>query len=205
MLVSAEWPGALQAALEDAFPGAIALFCNGAEGDQSPDGVQGTNEFERVKYFGTRLAREAQKLAAQIKTEAGVPIGIIRITPELPPIGFSPGAQKGPYKSFEPLAKQALPKNAEIQVLRIGDTAFVGLPGEPICEVGLETQKRVAAAGFKTVLTVGLANDYLGYIVNEKEYPHGGYEVDSRSYYGPGLGDFLASQAEEAAKRLLSR
>ena len=86
--------------------------------------------------------------------------------------------------------------------LQIGDTALAGLPGEPICEVGLETQKKVAAAGFKNVLTIGLANDYLGYIVNEKEYPHAGYEVDSRSYYGPGLGSFLASKAGEAARKL---
>ena len=87
-------------------------------------------------------------------------------------------------------------------MLRIGETAFAGLPGEPICEVGLETQKQVAAAGFKNVLVIGLANDYLGYIVNEKEYPHGGYEVDERSYYGPGLGALLATQAGKAAKKL---
>ena len=66
----------------------------------------------------------------------------------------------------------------------------------------MATQKQVAAAGFKNALTIGLANDYLGYIVNEKEYPHGGYEVDERSYYGPGLGSFLANQAGEAARRL---
>ena len=51
-------------------------------------------------------------------------------------------------------------------------------------------------------LTIGLANDYLGYIVNEKEYPHGGYEVDERSYYGPGLGSLLAAKAGEAARKL---
>ena len=87
-------------------------------------------------------------------------------------------------------------------MLRIGDTALAGLPGEPICEVGLDLQRQVTAAGFKNVLTIGLANDYLGYIVNEKEYPHGGYEVDERSYYGPGLGSLLASKAGEAARKL---
>jgi len=126
----------------------------------------------------------------------------VRITPDLPPIGFSPGAAKGPYKSYEPAAKEALPKRAEIQVLRIGDTALAGLPGEPICDVGVETQKEVAAAGFKNVLTIGLANDYLGYIVNEKEYPHGGYEVGQRQYYCPELGTFLAKHAGKAARKL---
>ena len=202
MLISAEWPGALQQALEAAFPGAVALYCNGAEGDQSPDGAKGADEFERVKDYGTRLAQPAQSVAQRIVTKPNQPIGIVRLTPDLPPIVFSPGAQNGPYKSYEPLARAALPKRAEIQVLRIGDTALAGLPGEPICEVGVDTQKQVAAAGFKSVLTIGLANDYLGYIVNEKEYPHGGYEVDERSYYGPGLGSLLAAKAGEAARKL---
>ena len=35
------------------------------------------------------------------------------------------------------------------------DLARYGLPGEPICEVGLATQKQVAAAGFKHVLRLG--------------------------------------------------
>jgi hypothetical protein len=202
MLISAEWPGVLQQTLEKAFPGAVALYCNGAEGDQSPAGVQGADEFARVKNFGTRLAHRTQTVAQGIETKPNQPIGIVRITPDLPPIEFSPGARKGPYKSYEPLAHEALPKQAEIQVLRIGDTALAGLPGEPICEVGMATQNQVAAAGFKNVLTIGLANDYLGYIVNEKEYPHAGYEVDTRSYYGPGLGSLLASKAGEAAAKL---
>ena len=202
MLVSAEWPGVLQQTLEAAFPGVVVLYCNGAEGDQSPEGTRGTDVFERVKAYGTLLAERAQAVAQGINTKPDQPIGIVRITPDLPPIQFSPGAAKGPYKAYEPAAKEALPKRAEIQVFRVGDTALVGLPGEPICEVGLETQKQVASAGLKNVLTIGLANDYLGYIVNEKEYPHGGYEVDERSYYGPGLGNFLATQAGEAARRL---
>jgi hypothetical protein len=202
MLISAEWPGALQQTLEAAFPGAVALYCNGAEGDQSPDGAQGADEFERVKDFGTRLARRVQVVAQKIETKPDQRIGIVRITPALPPIEFSSGARNGPYRSYEPLARTALPRQAEIQVLRIGDTALAGLPGEPICKVGIDTQKEVATAGFKNVLTIGLANDYLGYIVNEKEYSHGGYEVDERSYYGPGLGRLLVSKAGEAARKL---
>ena len=74
--------------------------------------------------------------------------------------------------------------------------------GEPIREVGRDTQKQAAAVGLKNVLTTGLANDYLGYKVNEKDYRHGGNEVDERSYFGPGLSSMPASKAGEAAKRL---
>jgi hypothetical protein len=181
---------------------AVAMFCNGAEGDQSPDGAKGADAFQRVNDFGTRLAEQARTLAKTIQTRPNETIGIVRITPDLPAIVFSPGAANGPYRALESAAREALPKKAEIQVLHIGNTALVGLPGEPICAVGLETEKQVGAAGFEHVLTIGLANDYLGYIVNEKEYSYAGYEVDERSYYGPGLGSFIASNAAIAARQL---
>jgi len=82
MLVSAEWPGALQRALEAAFPGAVALYSNGAEGDQSPDGAKGAGEFERVNDFGTRLAQHAQTVAQRIETKPDQLIGIVRLTPD---------------------------------------------------------------------------------------------------------------------------
>ena len=53
-----------------------------------------------------------------------------------------------------------------------------------------------------TGVVIGLANDYIGYIVNEKEFAHGGYEVESRSYYGHGLGTFVAQRAGDIARSL---
>src|SRR5207244_2570089 len=52
------------------------------------------------------------------------------------------------------------PITAEIQALRLGDTAWVAIPGEPFCEMGL------AMKGWDTglrSLCVGYANDALGY------------------------------------------
>src|SRR6267142_3095148 len=74
MLISAEWPGVLQQELEAAFPGAVALYCNGAEGDQSPDGAKGTDEFSRVQDFGSRLAEKAEALARKVETRPGLKI-----------------------------------------------------------------------------------------------------------------------------------
>jgi len=61
---------------------------------------------------------------------------------------------------------------------------------------------RVLEQSFEGAVVIGLANDYIGYLVNEPEYAHGGYEVESRSYYGPGLGAFLAEQAGKIAGEL---
>jgi hypothetical protein len=99
---------------------------------------------------------------------------------------------------MEPMALEALPRRAEVQVLQIGDAALAGLPGEPICEVGLATESALRDAGIAEPITIGLANDYVGYILNAKEYGHGGYEVDQRSFYGPTLGERIAEFAAEA-------
>lgn len=202
MEISAEWPGVLQRRLEEAFPGATALFTNGAEGDQSPGGAKGADDFEKVTDFGTRLAAIAEGVARNIETVPDVPIGYSRTMPELPALTFTEGA-KARYGEYLALANDALPRHAEIQVFRIGSIALAGLPGEPILEVGRAAQQAVKAHGFEHALVLGLSNDYIGYIVNEKEYAHGGYEVDSRSYYGPGLGTFIVEHTERAAVHLL--
>jgi hypothetical protein len=202
MLLTAEWPGVLQRKLEEALPGTVALFCNGAEGDQSPEGVEGEDGFARIESFGGRLAEQAAALAKGIETKPDLSIGYVRVTPDLPEMVFSEGAKKGPFAGLAESAREALPRQAELQLFRIGDTALAGLPGEPLCEVGRAVESSVRAAGLDNVITVGLANDYIGYLVNEKEYAHGGYEVDQRSYYGPGLGAFLAEESENAARQL---
>ncbi|MBI3736504.1 neutral/alkaline non-lysosomal ceramidase N-terminal domain-containing protein, partial [Candidatus Sumerlaeota bacterium] len=181
MLISAEWPGVLQRELENSFPGAVALYTNGAEGDQSPAGAKGSDGFERITDFGTRLAREAEGIARGIKPAPGATLAFTRI--------------------MSSAALEALPRKMEMQIFRIGGAVFVSVPGEPICEVGQAIRAGIASGGGRC-LVVSLANDYIGYIVNEKEYAHAGYEVDSRSYYGPGLGDFVAQHATAAAKKL---
>ena len=195
MLLSAEWPGVLQRELERAFPGSKAFYLNGAEGDQSPVADLGADDFERIENYGKKLAALAAELAATVETKPDMPIGFAYGTPELPPLAFPEGAERK-YQAYAKAAQEALPKQAPLQVLRIGPIALAGLPGEPIMEVGQSVENKLKEMGAEHPLTVGLANDYIGYIVNEKEYAHGGYEVESRSYYGPGLGRFVVEQME---------
>jgi len=204
MQLSGEWPGVLQRSLEDAYPGAAVLYANGAEGDQSPSGAKGEDEFAKVVDYGTRLAAKAQAVVDTIETEGGADVGYAHNRPELPELRFSPGAKSGPYAYMEPMARKALPNAADMQALRLGAIGLVSVPGEPICEVGNVAEDAIREAGYEHALIISLANDYIGYVVNEKEYAHGGYEVDARSYYGPGLGDWVAEHAGKVAKEALT-
>ena len=144
----------------------------------------------------------ALSVVREVRTEASPSVAFARTTPELPEFVFTQNAQDR-YGDFLQAALEALPRRAEIQVFRIGDTALVGLPGEPLVEVGRAVAGAMAKQGLERTMVLGLANDYIGYLVNEKEYAHGGYEVDSRSYYGPELGAFMAEQSGRTAASLM--
>lgn len=200
--VSAEWPGVLQRELEKLYPGIVALYTNGAEGDQAPAGATGEDDFARIQDFGSRLAERVHTLANQIFTGPDLAVSALEIRPRLPDIMFSESVQAGEYAHLLDSALDALPRTADLRMLRIGGTVLVGLPGEPLGPVGLAVESAVLEEGFEDAIVIGLASDYVGYIVNEAEYARGGYEVDLRSYYGPGLGDFFVKEVRSAVEGL---
>lgn len=59
----------------------------------------------------------------------------------------------------------------EIQVFRIGDTAFVSLPGEPF----VEGQTRIKLASpARSTYVVHCTTQYVAYIPTAEAYPRGG-------------------------------
>jgi hypothetical protein len=77
----------------------------------------------------------------------------------------------------------------------LGDALFMGVPGEPCCQIGLDLKKAAKARGFAHAFVVGLAQDHLGYFVHADDYGPGlegshGYEK-GLNFYGPGIGAFL--------------
>lgn len=199
MLISADWPGAFQREMEAQLPGAVALYMNGAEGDQAPKGAQGDDPFGRVEDFGRRLAQIAATAAKNLTPQNELVFSCARKMVPLPEFNF-PQEAKEKYAKYLDAAVEALPREVELQEVLLGDTLLVGLPGEPLLVCANEVRGKVK--GFPRVLTVGLAGDYIGYIVTPAEWAHGGYEVESRSYYGPDLAGHLASQAAELAPLL---
>jgi neutral ceramidase len=91
---------------------------------------------------------------------------------------------------------------AEVQVIGIGDTRIVGLPGELFVEFGLTIQYRAA---FDACFVVELANGCLpGYACTTRAFSEGGYETGTSLLTGRS-GEQLVDEAvrllNEAAKR----
>lgn len=63
---------------------------------------------------------------------------------------------------------------AELQVLRVGDLALVGIPGELFVELGLAVKAR---SPFPRTLVLGLANGSVGYLPTREACESGGYEA----------------------------
>jgi len=69
----------------------------------------------------------------------------------------------------------------ELQVIRVGDLAFISAPGELFVELGLAIKQGVDGAH---LFVCGFGNDNIGYIPARRAYPHGGYEIeDAYKYY----------------------
>jgi hypothetical protein len=80
---------------------------------------------------------------------------------------------------------------AEIQIIRLGGTCVIGMPGEAFVEYGLYLK---AAAGFGMVVVNELTNGVLpGYLYTPESLVTGGYETDT-SMLGEGFGRKLINK-----------
>ena len=99
--------------------------------------------------------------------------------------------------------------SAEVMVIKIGDLAFVGLPGEVFAEFGLDIKSKSPC---KNTFVMGLTNDEIGYFptaVSFTEGPKGftpmihGYEpTPGSTLYDAGAGEKLAESAVNQLKKL---
>jgi hypothetical protein len=70
-------------------------------------------------------------------------------------------------------------KAIEVQALRIGPVALVGVPLEPFAEIGVAVKQ---ASPFTVTHVSGYTNGWLGYLPTAASYPEGGYEVDTTPF-----------------------
>ncbi|HEX9711872.1 MAG TPA: neutral/alkaline non-lysosomal ceramidase N-terminal domain-containing protein [Actinomycetota bacterium] len=107
------------------------------------------------------------------------------------PVTLSPGHHRRTPTLLGPPGVS--PKNVRIQVLRVGDTAFATIPGEPTITTGrrIERSVKAAFAGMvERVWATGLANDHNAYYATIQEYEAYQYE-GGWSFYGQQSGNLI--------------
>jgi hypothetical protein len=212
MHFSGDWPGHLQRTLESLVgEGVTAMYYNGAEGDQAPQGRPdaGDSRWERAERYGRDIGIQAWKQWQKTQTQANSALAYHGQTVKLPERSWHPDFTKTGGEEYglnETLLKEMLPRmfptETDLIALRLGDLLIVGIPGEMSASLGLEIKadaKRISGATHPVI--GGLADAWLSYILPASEYRKGGYET-SVSFYGETLGDTIVAGATEGVKEL---
>ena len=179
--ISADWPGAAANAIAEAL-GGESLFLQGCSGDINP-----------WRRGEPAVAEMANGLAQKVRT-------ITRTSVRLSP-GPLQVARTNVTLPLTPAAKVRTGQDAvvaEIQAIICGPLAIVGLPGEPMTELG---QAIRAASPFPQTIVLGYSNgNGAHYVGMPGEKARGGYEAGDA---GAGT-DECGSLLVEAAGRLLN-
>jgi hypothetical protein len=102
-------------------------------------------------------------------------------------------------ETFRTMRRQVAPRQGQerktwVQAVVIGDVAIVGVPGEFFTVLGQEIKRR---SPFRDTSVFELANDYIGYIPDQRGFDRGGYQVWTglHSFLERGTGELIVSEA----------
>ena len=176
MLISADWPGALQRELEAAFPGTVVLYMNGAQGDQAPAMPDNPDDFACVDMIGKNVAQAALPLAQNALPINAEPISSVLVRREIdvPVRVFGFRIPKPLFHHWYP----AMP----LAAVRVGDVIFLAVPLEMIADIGLTMKQTARGLGYSVPIIAGLANGLFLYLTTPEVYDQGGYEADNTVY-----------------------
>ncbi len=175
MRISADWPGVARREIEKAVPGAVALFVNGAIGDQAPamDKKSPRKDEEYLSYIGNKVAHGVIDALDKAVPVSAVPVVSRIVYREVPPGNTIMG-----YPAPKSLINYYFPE-MPLQVVRVGDAVLMGAPVEMESEMGLVMKESARGQGVRYPVVAGLANDTMLYCMTPDEFAQGGYEVSN--------------------------
>ncbi len=244
LLISSEHPGMACEFIERAYNGAtMALYLQGCTGDVRPNITNEDGRFrggtpEEVRRLGRRLGAEAirvcETLAGGDRPAAYSESCVLRVASRRVRLPFAklPTAaslrrllreSKTAYERgwaqhvLNQLNNGKLPTHepAEVQILRVGDHVFIGLPGEPMTELGWRIETPLSHSvgeeqRGRAIFVLGFANANVGYLCTAASYSEGGYEPTTsyRAYarpapFTPGVERLLVNAAVSAAQKII--
>lgn len=185
--INADWPGPASAALSQALGGGESLFLQGCAGEITP-GYRGAKAVADMAAVVASKSQIALKFAVKLKAE---PIRVARAYVELP---LTPAARQ---RTGTETVK------AEVQAIVCGPLAIVGLPGEPLTELGLAIRE---ASPFPQTLVLGYSNgNGVHYVGMPHEKARGGYESGVAGAGTAECGPMLVDTASKVLAELFAQ
>ncbi|MEN6335637.1 MAG: neutral/alkaline non-lysosomal ceramidase N-terminal domain-containing protein [Phycisphaerales bacterium] len=178
--ISADYPAVATRVVEQE-EGGTSLFVLGLAGNAVPL----RRDLGPCERMGKALGGEALKTIQMVAPSVNATLKTATKTISLPRKPAAPSEKPDPNTSADSIT-------TEIQVVRLGDTYLLGLPGEILVEVGLAIKDK---APMRNLFIVTLANDVVGYVSLREAYKEGGYEPTSATHLAEGAGEILVEQA----------
>jgi len=227
---SADFPGVAMERVERVVSAAatggsasfVSLYLNGAAGDVNPPEVR--RSLQDTEHVGRRVGDAVLEVIHSIRARTGqsepageavvasastllhpafretVPLEDARAAWEC---ARGTRAARDALRQYQLSAVAAEDDPLEIQVVRLGDLALVGVPGELFVEIGLAIK---AASPAPVTAIAGYANDWQGYFPTPNAYDEGAYEVEpsASSRYTAEAGRQIAAAAGALLGRLFT-
>lgn len=228
-LISPDYPGYYQQAIEAVYPGVTPMFLQGAAGDVSTRHTRRGSTFQEADRMGKMLAGEVQRLLETAVTSEDTTLGSVLESVTLPHREFPDDATceailAAAQENLRRLRESGAPVNvvrtAEVTLQGanrtislkkiLGDkdivTEMQGLRIGPLVIIGVPAElfnsigKEIKDSTSKaTVVLGGYCNDSVGYIVTPDVHGEQGYEAGT-TLTGPGAAAVVA----ETGKRLVA-
>jgi hypothetical protein len=211
---SADYPAAMNRTVEQAMPGAMSFFLQGAPGDINPYFTQqplNQDALKMLSWTGEHLGTEAARVAKEIHTEGGD--SSIQSSEETMkfPLRWNPEQFHAALLKF--LGPEAVdgymdPKAREFSVpvatvLINKQIAIATFPGEPFVEFQMNWRDRCPVG---TSLLAGYTNGYYGYFPTIAAAARGGYGAASAAtWVEPGAGERIVDRAVVNTLKMLGR
>jgi hypothetical protein len=218
--ISGDWAGFAQEAVQDDFPGAVALVSIGCGADANPEPRGKGDDVELARRQGGQVAREVKRLFAGHLTPVRRPIRTARKTIELPLADLPSHAEWETRAKRDDAAgyharvqldrldrgdKLKTKIDYPIQTWKFGDSlAMVFLPGEVVVDYSLRLKHESGRDG---LWINAYANDVPCYIPSERILREGGYEgggamtyYDAPARFRPGLEEKIVAVVREQAR-----
>lgn len=222
---SADYPFYLAETLRKEFGNqCLTVFLQGASGDVT----QVANTLSREPEFGekwawkigTRLGGEVIKTVALMDFSDSAPLQVnrshVRLARRQVPEKMleeakrvlsddgSPSVERIYAREIVLLAEEVKKQpfvEAEVQVIAIGRSAIVAIPGELFCQLGLDIKR---ASPFPTTFIATCSNGMVGYLPTLEAFKGGGYEVRlaRSSQLMPDAGNQLVGEALQLLQSL---
>jgi len=216
--ISGDYAGFAQIAIEEANPGAAALFMMLCGADQNP---HPRSTIDLARQHGAALAAEVNRVLGEKLTRVH---GATRAAFQITELGFAPQSREGfearlqetnvwrvrhakamlrLYDDGNPIRRYSYP----VQAIQFGkDLTLVALGGEVVVDYVLRIKREF---GSKGIIVAGYSNDVMSYIPTLRVLKEGGYEADqSMIYYGlPGpydeqVEDHIMTTVRQVMKRV---